>query len=195
MIINDVFPTAVGISEYNGIINKDIITNLEKHRLTNNSGSINTDVLSLPELSHLKDFIQTELNQYFKQVHDPENDDNEVYITQSWANFTDMHESHHVHSHPNSFISGVFYVQANDRIEFQKTVPGLRFEIPAKTYNQYNSMTWWMPAKTGTLLLFPSSLVHYVPVVDNDYQRISIAFNVFLKGTIGSNVALTELKL
>jgi hypothetical protein len=36
------------------------------------------------------------------------------YITQSWANYTKKNQYHHTHEHPNSFISGVLYINANE---------------------------------------------------------------------------------
>ena len=42
-------------------------------------------------------------------------------ITQSWINFTKKGEYHHPHAHPNSLISGVFYVEADkDKAESNK---------------------------------------------------------------------------
>ncbi len=37
------------------------------------------------------------------------------------------------------------------------------------------------------MILFPSWLTHYVPVNDTKEDRISIAFNVMLKGKVGSS--------
>ena len=49
--------------------------------------------------------------------------------------------------------------------------------------------------KTGDIVLFPSSLTHMVETKEGDNTRVSLAFNVFIKGTIGNNKQLTELKL
>ena len=43
------------------------------------------------------------------------------YITQSWLNYTRANQFHHRHEHPNSFVSGVLYINADkatDRINF-----------------------------------------------------------------------------
>jgi hypothetical protein len=50
-----------------------------------------------------------------------------------------------------------------------------------------------MNVSEGELLLFPSDLTHDVPTVTGDVERISISFNTFLVGKIGSNENLTEL--
>jgi hypothetical protein len=47
--------------------------------------------------------------------------------------------------------------------------------------------------KTGDIILFPSSLTHMVETKEGTNTRISLAFNVFIKGTVGNNKNLTEL--
>ena len=48
---------------------------------------------------------------------------------------------------------------------------------------------------TGNIFLFPSSLTHMVETKQGENTRISLSFNVFVKGTIGNNKNLTELIL
>jgi hypothetical protein len=43
--------------------------------------------------------------------------------------------------------------------------------------------------------MFPSSTTHQVDVKKGKNTRISLAFNTFIKGTLGDNFSLTELKL
>ena len=69
--------------------------------------------------------------------------DTTCYVTQSWLNWTEPGGFHHSHYHPNSFISGVFYINANgssDRIDFSKERHD-HFDIEAGEYNLYNSKT------------------------------------------------------
>jgi uncharacterized protein (TIGR02466 family) len=119
------------------------------------------------------------------------------YITQSWINFTEETEHHHQHQHPNSLISGVFYLNAdikNDKIYFYRN----RYNqiVPSvKEYNVWNSESWWIPVKTGDVILFPSSLSHMVENKKGTNTRTSLAFNVFAKGIMGEDKTLTELKL
>ena len=62
-------------------------------------------------------------------------------------------------------------------------------------YNIWNSETWWFALETGQLVMFPSSTTHQVETKQGDNTRISLAFNTFYKGTLGSNKDLTELIL
>jgi uncharacterized protein (TIGR02466 family) len=107
-------------------------------------------------------------------------------------------EFHHKHTHPNSFISGVFYFQTNDETDkiyfFEDSYK--QFKIPAREFNNYNSDSWWLPSVTGQLLLFPSRMTHMVETrLETQYTRMSMSFNTFLVGKLGSGDELTELIL
>ena len=69
------------------------------------------------------------------------------------------------------------------------------WELTLTDYNKHNSCSWSTNNDQNTLLLFPSSLVHEVARNVTDEKRISISFNTFIKGVIGSSDRLTELKL
>ena len=59
----------------------------------------------------------------------------------------------------------------------------------------WNSSTWFFPVQTGDLFMFPSSTTHQVETKKGNNTRVSLAFNTFYKGNIGSNSKLIELKL
>ena len=59
----------------------------------------------------------------------------------------------------------------------------------------WNSGSWFFPVETGDLFMFPSSTTHQVETKKGNNTRISLAFNTFYKGSVGSNDALTELIL
>ena len=82
-----------------------------------------------------------------------------------------------------------------DKIKFFKP-NSYQLIQPEKTkFNLFNSETWTIPVKPGLVFLFPSSLVHCVDFKKSSTRRVSLAFNVFVKGTLGDNRALTELIL
>ena len=118
-------------------------------------------------------------------------------ITQSWLNYLYEGGYHNVHSHPNALVSGVLYFKCSpekDSIRFYDTVPD-QFKIPPKIYTEYNSCEWWFSVAPKKLLLFPAKTRHAVKIVRDNDLRISLAFNVFIKGHLGSNTTLTELTL
>lgn len=199
MNIADVFPIPVGMFDLDRKLNNEeifFIKGQDIHNSAGNARSNNNYILESKELKKAREFCQTSLEQYFHAVYCP-HEPIEVYITQSWVNYTKQGEHHHKHEHPNSFISGVFYINVdalNDNICFLKDTYSL-IDIPPADWNQYNSRMWYFEVKTGRLLLFPSSLPHMVPQVTSDQERISISFNTFLKGNLGHARQLTELKL
>ena len=82
--------------------------------------------------------------------------------------------------------------EEHDAIQFINT--SYRFLNPnIKQYNVWNSRARTLNVKTGMLIMFPSNIHHAVKINRNHYTRISLAFNTFLKGTIGGG--LGELKL
>jgi uncharacterized protein (TIGR02466 family) len=195
----NIFPTTVGIVELGREFTKkeiDIFNNLERRPNEGNTTTVNNKVLELKEFKKLKEFVTSSVNEYFQKTICPK-EDVELYVTQSWVNYTEKGQFHHKHAHPNSFISGVLYLNADvtkDKIYFYKE-QYQQLNVEPKEWNITNSTSWWFEVGTGKLILFPSSLTHMVQTIDHDETRISLAFNTFLKGKLGTNNTLTELIL
>jgi uncharacterized protein (TIGR02466 family) len=195
----NIFPTTVGIVELEREFTKkeiDIFNNLERRPNEGNTTTVNNKVLELKEFKKLKEFVTNSVNEYFQKTICPK-ENVELYVTQSWVNYTEKGQFHHKHAHPNSFISGVLYLNADvtkDKIYFYKE-QYQQLNVEPKEWNITNSTSWWFEVGTGKLILFPSSLTHMVQTIDHDETRISLAFNTFLKGKLGTNNTLTELIL
>jgi len=198
-LIQNLFPTPVYISMLNRKLNKKELSFIDKiksdtYKNEGNTISNNNYILEEKEFSKLKLDLNLVIQDYFNRIVSPKNNI-EPYITQSWLNYTNKNEYHHMHAHPNSLISGVFYINSNDKfdkIKFFKQQYEM-IQLETKEWNIWNSKSWWFPVKTGDIILFPSSLTHMVENKQGDNTRISLAFNVFIKGTIGNNKDLTEL--
>ena len=199
MNTHNLFPTAVTYFDFGSKLTDlelKFITEQETRNNDGNTTSINNNLFESAELAEVARFCEESVQQYFKEVYAPKHDVT-PYITQSWANYTKKGQWHHKHEHPNSFISGVFYVQAQkdiDKIYFYKN-GYQQIKLPTDNYNLYNSDSWWLGVETGQLILFPSHLTHMVQAVQTDETRISISFNTFLKGYIGNDMELTGLHL
>ena len=159
--------------------------------------SDNEHVLKDKTFKELNKFLQFHVENFlYKVIHaDPKT---KIYITQSWLNTTNQGESHHIHNHPNSYISGVFYFNANpetDGIDFQSTRKYQQVAPLIIKYTEDNSGVWRMPIFSGKLLLFQSFVEHSVIFKKDNYKRISLAFNTFIKGKLGKKDSLTELIL
>jgi uncharacterized protein (TIGR02466 family) len=199
MNIDNLFPIPIGIDRLPKELTSTQLNFLTTQKMKpnpNNAVSEDKYVLDSKELIDLRDELLKIVREYFKAVYAPA-DDVDVYITQSWVNSTEPSKYHHVHTHPNSFISGVFYIHSEgetDKIMFHKS--GYEFiKLTPTTWNTYNSTSWWYSVNTGDVILFPSSLTHEVPPTTSSNNRMSLAFNVFLKGRLGDYIASTELKL
>ena len=200
-IINGIFPTPIYISKLNRkITSKELLfINKSKSDTYNNEGnktSNNNYILNNKEFKNLKKDLDLKVQDYFDKIISPSNNIT-PYITQSWLNYTETNQYHHKHQHPNSLISGVFYINCNktfDKIKFFKNNYDI-IQTETKNWNLWNSSAWWFPVNTLDIILFPSSLTHMVETKEGDNTRISLAFNVFIKGTVGNKKNLTELIL
>jgi uncharacterized protein (TIGR02466 family) len=194
-----IFPTPVYVSMLHRNLNKKEITAINKLKKNKNKGntvSENSYVLELPIFNNLKKELNVFIKDYFKNVL-TSNDNTEPYITQSWINYTKKNEFHHEHKHPNSLISGVFYINAddkNDSIKFYKD-NYQQIELVPEQWNLFTSTLWWFAVKTKNIFLFPSSLKHSVDIKKGNNLRISLAFNIFIKGSIGIEKELNKLIL
>lgn len=196
MIFENLFPIPVGFSRYDEEIDKDFLVNQPQRINEGNTSSVDNYILKHKQLLNLRQNIEKCVHEYFMATYNPKND-TRLKITQSWLNWTKPGQHHHRHSHPNSLISGCYYVNANkntDRIYFYRD-GYQQIKFPPIEWNMFNSDSWWFSVGTGDLILFPSSLTHMVQPVEGDDTRISLAFNTFPIGEIGDEENLTALKL
>ena len=200
--IHGIFPTPVYISKLNReLTNKELSfidkTKLDVYKNEGNTTSNDNYILNHKAFKDLKKDLYLRVQDYFEKVISP-TDTITPYITQSWLNYTETNQYHHKHEHPNSLVSGVFYINCDeqfDKIKFFKKDIYSVIKPEIKEWHLYNSETWWFSVKTGDVILFPSSLTHMVETKEGTNTRISLAFNVFIKGTVGNNKSLTELHL
>lgn len=199
MIIIPIFPTTItqsNIGEY--VVDQNLLNDIQKDCHINTGGncySKNQQILNLTEFANLKMLLLQEVNNYFNDIlKSPKTV--VPYITTSWMNFNTKGQQHHPHQHPNSMLSGVFYlnVDSSDCIMFTKSSSN-QIVVKPTEYTVFNSDSWSIPVSLGDVVLFPSSLFHAVPPVTHDSTRISIAFNVFIKGEIGEESESTYLSL
>ena len=203
-IIQNIFPTPIYTTKIDRGFTKQELNFVEqqKKHCTNNQGNINTKdnyILNRKEFKNIKKFLDKHCKDYLDRIICPKNNI-ELYITQSWLNYTEANQYHHRHEHPNSVVSGVLYFDSDikkDKILFtsSKGYQQIRPDTDKEKFNLWNSHTWFFPVETGNLFMFPSSTTHQVETKQGNNTRISLAFNTFYKGSVGSNSELTELIL
>ena len=199
--INGIFPTPVYISKLDRTLTPLELKFVDKIKLNvyknqGNTTSNDNYILNNKVFKVLKEELYLKVQDYFEKVILSSNNIT-PYITQSWLNYTETNQFHHKHTHPNSLVSGVFYINCHEEHDkimfFNDNYKTIQPEI--KEFNIWNSTSWWFSVKTGDVILFPSSLIHMVETKKGDNTRISLAFNVFIKGTVGKYKNSTELIL
>ena len=195
-----IFPTPIYISKLNKFTKKELNyvdkLSLNINKNMGNVSSKNSYVLNDKPFNNIKKQLLNHITKYFDEVIST-SDKIVPYITQSWLNYTKENEYHHSHAHPNSFVSGVLYINANkenDKIIFEKN-KYQAIDLTKKDFNLYNSDTWFFPVHTSDLIMFPSDTQHKVEYKRGNNIRTSIAFNIYIKGILGDLIKLTELKL
>jgi uncharacterized protein (TIGR02466 family) len=166
---------------------KEEIKKLKLKKIENSiSMSENIEILKIDKLNFLKNKLMEEVENYTKNILKYENN---FIITTSWATNTKINESSKPHTHTNSMLSGVFYVECDEKVDaisftnFNRSGWGLK----PKEYNIYNSSGYTFSVKKNLLILFPSETAHTVEKHEIEKERISIAFNLIPTGLIGEN--------
>ncbi|MEE3193877.1 MAG: TIGR02466 family protein, partial [Candidatus Poribacteria bacterium] len=105
------------------------------------------------------------------------------------------------HSHPNSILSGVLYLdvpEGSGEIQFDKpdnyhnwiNTDTLRFMV--NEWHEYNCDAWRIPPQAGEMLIFPSHLKHQITVNVTKESRWSLSFDCFLEGLLDSGDSATR---
>jgi uncharacterized protein (TIGR02466 family) len=106
----------------------------------------------------------------------------DLEVTGCWATILSRGAMHRVHSHPNNFLSGVYYIRVPpgaDTINFHDPRSQSRVIRPPVTeLTAENTDQVVVRVQNGTLLMFPSYLDHSVDTNTVDDERISISFNM-----------------
>jgi len=203
MIVHSLFPQPAYFSKLERALTKKELKTIDayKAKTYKNEGNITSNdnyVLENKALKNLKKDLNKKVINYFNEVVCMSNSII-PYITQSWINYTETNQFHHKHSHSNSYVSGVFYIDAQKEVDsiifYKKAAPNETIKLNVTKYNPFNSTTCLFPVETGNIFLFRSSLFHGVNKKKGTNTRIRLSFNTFMQGTLGDKKELTELTL
>jgi uncharacterized protein (TIGR02466 family) len=105
---------------------------------------------------------------------------------EGWININPPHAYNRVHTHDSFDLSGVYFVKVPERshldsgcLEFLN--PGYRAGPYSELYKKMHSQSFTYTPIEGRMLLFPSSMLHWVLPNGEQEDRISIACNLGLK--------------
>ena len=202
MTIHQLFPEPIYFSKLDRALTKKELKTINEYKKKTyknegNTTSNDSHVLENKAFNNLKKDLHTKVMDYFDKVICTDNLMT-PYITQSWINCTKSDQFHHKHNHQNSFVSGIFYISADkkvDSVTFYKLSLDDRIKLNITKYNIFNSSSCTFRVETGDIFLFRSSLLHGVEKKKGNNERLSLSFNIFIKGIVGNKKNLTELIL
>jgi len=147
-----------------------------------------SDLLSwpIPEMATLVEAIRETIKQVHGVVCDVKGRELPLVLN-AWANVSRQGAFHKRHNHVTAHWSGVYYVDAGEANPDWPTSGVLDFFDPRERVECVNlpgapfGTPVSVPAKTGTLLLFPGWLYHAVNPYQGPGERISISFNAFFR--------------
>jgi uncharacterized protein (TIGR02466 family) len=199
-----VFPKAIGVAKYDNYDESEHQLLMASEYITYDDHTTSKSTKILDSVPKLKSWIEKQINEYASLGMGLQN---QLKITQSWSM---KHGSEpqvvRKHNHPNSIISGVYYVHAPEGSQQFRLHKSKVEESPFvmwETDQEFVRDKPWLhsytefPSETGVLLLFPSQMQHSVEGkhnINGGKGRLSLSFNTWFTGEIGSEYNLTLLK-
>ncbi|MEM7430781.1 MAG: putative 2OG-Fe(II) oxygenase [Pseudomonadota bacterium] len=174
------------------------IQNLQMVQNRENLISENLYIFNEPELKSISDAVQESLDLFASEVMGLSN---QIYVTQSWSLVNQPQIGMHGHSHSNSVVSGSLYYTdlplpvAGMIFDKNRTYQQLELTPEPNKQNIFNTPLNIIKPKKGEVVLFSSSLQHYVESNAGTEPRHSIAFNTFIRGKLGNYRDVSELTL
>lgn len=200
MFTKAIFPQAIlGINKLNVDSNKILkyIENIEftwtgTSIIKQSSCMISKNKKIFEEINFLKDEISQNIKHYLNDVLKL---DMNFQFTSSWATKTPSEGFSQLHSHSNSFLSGVYYPKGDENFIINFYKKKIFWNINVNESNDFNSQVFKVSIlEDNFLILFPSDLDHSIEVNQSKNIRYSIAFNVIPFGKIGSGDSEVNFK-
>jgi uncharacterized protein (TIGR02466 family) len=147
-------------------------------RISNYGGFQSSDIMSgqCKQVDKLIEHLDKEIRDISRQVALPQ-----LEIKNIWLNINPPGSYNELHNHAGSVLSGVYYVEANERqgnIQFERS-DNAEYHLPEymEKITYFNATRATYAAKSGALYIFPSWLKHHVQGNQSNTDRISLSFN------------------
>lgn len=140
------------------------------------------------ELSEVNQFVVNSCKDVLSATR-IENKDS-LIITGAWGNISGPGSSHHKHTHPNNYLSCVYYVATGEgcnTINFydpREQIGLIRPEVLERTIDNAEDIS--LQVEPGDLVVFPHWLRHNVSPNTGEIERVSIAYNLMFKDYVES---------
>ena len=181
----ELFPTIVGECERVDLI--EPVNKLIKSIPENDwgyQGSLSTDVLD----DNLKREFCIEVKLFLRNVL---NYNQDIKLTTSWFTRRKPDTIANTHKHVNSWWSACYYLQDESEINLEKDIP--QIYVNPTVWTRLNGLARTLKAKKGTLLVFPSYVLH-TPVLHEKNLRYSLAMNFMPLGIVGEGDSTYEYR-
>jgi len=158
-----------------------------KGRIISNHGGWQSKDLNLkvPIIDSLVKTIEKEIP-FFVNLLSIKKDYN-LKLINLWASINKQSDMNRPHVHPKTILAGVYYVTAPPDcgdIWFMNPNP-IHFHSVEKIVTEWNIYTAsevFFKSEVSKLLIFPAHLMHYVLPNQTKKDRISLSFNIAIKG-------------
>jgi len=200
--VHELWPTAVyenNIDVKHEWLEK--VKNFDYELMHTKNGLISVNRYILDEISDLKKEILNHCKK-FTRLYMHTTDKVDFYLQNSWIVKHNKNHWGQIHHHANSLLSGVYYLKTppnSGNINFHKNClhmnmfpPSIRMEYDLINY--YNVDQYSLRPKAGKILIFPAHLEHSIDINKSDNDRYSCAFNFYLKGRLGKQEYILEIK-
>jgi hypothetical protein len=108
-----------------------------------------------------------------------------VDVISLWLNIKAQNTDHTSHMHQNTFLSGVFFLE-NTKLPLGFLRPQPIPILPiVDEYNEFNSNKLFHNGFKDSIVFFPSYLYHFAGVNNEKKNRLTMAFDIMLRGQYG----------
>ena len=106
----------------------------------------------------------------------------------SWVNKSNSKSEHKEHTHPNSYLSGIYYLSENPSPTYFASPVSEQIMIMSNRQD-----VWTCFGNAGDLILFPSTLLHWTQPQPFKGDRLTLSFNAMPTGVVNRQT-LSECK-
>ena len=193
--LNLVFPTPIWTSfvdDYQNI-NTTMLNYIQSLQAKNPLGTKHSNVFGWHsenfdlEDETIKFFISSIKSKIKRAIDDMgwDSEKSQTKITNMWAIINKKGASNARHTHPNSFLSAVYYINApkdcGDIFFYDPRSAKVNRRPPTTKSNKLNAEEVNITPQDGMLVFFPSYLHHAVDENKSDQERVIISFNVDMR--------------
>jgi uncharacterized protein (TIGR02466 family) len=181
-----IFPTLVVYTENKHIVDEKTVE-LSRQIIKEKAGrpfysecysTVNTfaGILELPEFFDIKNAVVNTVGGFCEAN---KINTERIRFTCSWLNAYNNHGYQDLHSHPDSILSGVFYIKSNEEKDLVFQAPWHFFQPCTPEYTELNLNNCHnveYESVVGRCYVFPSHLMHRTLPATS--ERISLSFNL-----------------